>query len=116
MERLFSFFFVLAVMHSGPAPADEYFGPFKESILGIRNHLVDLERMSDTTLRKQHIRGIDNEEIACEAWERAYPNDPWLPGFLSRIIRLYSRGHAGNSMRAKRAAGYYNVVKKGLRR
>jgi hypothetical protein len=114
MERLFSLVFVLAFSHMGPAPADEYFGPFHESILGIRNHLVDLERKNDRDLR-HHVRGIDNEEIACEAWERQYPNDRWLPGFFSRILTLYSRSHSQNGTRARRATVYLHEVQRGLR-
>jgi hypothetical protein len=103
-----------AAAHTGPAPADEYFGPFHESILGIRNHLVDLERKNDGELR-EHIRGIDNEEVACEAWERQYPNDRWLPGFFSRILTLYARGDARNATRARRATVYLQEVQRGLR-
>ena len=114
MERLLSFIFVLAAAHMGPAPADEYFGPFHESILGIRNHLVDLERKNDRELR-HHVRGIDNEEMACEAWERAYPNDRWLPGFFSRIVTLYMRSHAPNVERARRAQVYLHEVQRSLR-
>ena len=84
------------------APADEYFGPFKESILGIRNHLVDMERKNDTQLITA-IVGIDNVEIAIEDWQRHYPRDSWLPGFLDRVVHVYARAHALASARARRA-------------
>lgn len=86
------------------APADEYFGPFKESILGIRNHLVDLERKGDAELVMGHARtGIDNIEVAVEDWQRHYPRDTWLPGFFDRIVHVYARAHALQSARARRA-------------
>ena len=111
---MFALVFILALAHSGPAPADEYFGPFKESILGIRNHLVDLER-SNTRDLIHHRRGIDNEEMACEAWERSYPNDSWLPGFFSRIVHLYQRAHATNDAYYRTARVYLSTVQ-GARR
>src|SRR5215469_10736504 len=74
------------------APADEYFGPFKESILGIRNHIVDFERKADTEL-SDAVRGMDNVEIALEDWHRKYPHDSWLPGFLDRMVHVYGRAH-----------------------
>lgn len=115
MERLFSFVLLLAMAHSGPAPADEYFGPYHESILGIRNHISDLERMRDRDLQR-HRKGIDNETMGCEAWERTYPNDTWLPGFFSRIIRLYERAHAKNDAWYRTAVVYYSTVQRGRRR
>ena len=75
----------LACRASGPAPADEYFGPFKESVLEIRNRLMTFERDADWHLRR-HVRGIDNLEVAIEDWYRKYPRDPWLPGFANRLI------------------------------
>jgi hypothetical protein len=79
----------------GPAPADEYFGPYKESILEIRNRLMSFERDTDWDLRR-HIRGIDNVELAIEDWSAKYPRDPWIPGFSHRLARVYVRAHAGH--------------------
>ncbi len=84
----------LADIHDS-APADEYFGPFKESILGIRNRLVDFERKADSELLVTGtITGIDNVERAIEDWDRHYPRDPWLAGFMDRTLHLYGRAHA----------------------
>jgi len=80
------------VLASGPAPADEYFGPFKESVLEIRNRLMAFERDSDWDLSR-HIRGIDNLEVAIEDWYRHYPRDPWIAGFADRLVRVYGRAH-----------------------
>jgi hypothetical protein len=90
----------LACLASGPAPADEYFGPFKESILEIRNRLMSFERDADWDLRR-HVRGIDNLEIAIEDWYRKYPRDPWLPGFTNRLIRVYARAHTSDRQCAR---------------
>lgn len=94
-----------AISHAdtrGAAPADEYFGPFKESILGIRNHINDLERKADNELGEAE-RGIDNIEIALEDWHKHYPHDSWLPGFLDRMVHVYGRAHLLQSTRCKQA-------------
>lgn len=77
------------------APADEYFGPFKESILGIRNRLTDFERKADHELLiAGTVTGIDNVERAIEDWDRQYPRDPWLAPFMDRTLHIYGRAHA----------------------
>ena len=77
------------------APADEYFGPLKDSILGIRNRLVAFERKADNELLvADTVRGIDNVELAIEDWNRHYPRDPWLAGFMDRMLHVYGRAHA----------------------
>jgi hypothetical protein len=82
-----------AAWASGPAPADEYFGPFKESILEIRNRLMAFERDANWHLARS-VRAIDNLEVTIEDWYRRYPRDPWIPGFASRLVRVYGRAHA----------------------
>ena len=84
------------------APADEYFGPFKESILGIRNHIADLERKANSELADA-VRGMDNVEIALEDWHAHYPRDSWLPGFLDRMVHVYGRAHLLQSQKCKQA-------------
>jgi hypothetical protein len=77
------------------APADEYFGPFKESILEIKNRLSAFEREADSELLiSGRIRDIDNVENAIEDWDRHYPRDPWLAGFIDRMLHVYGRAHA----------------------
>jgi len=112
MGRSFSFLIALALMavlavtnsHAATtgAPADEYFGPFKESILGIRNHINDLERKADGELAGA-IRGMDNIEIALEDWHKHYPRDSWLPGFLDRMVHVYGRAHKLRSAHCQKA-------------
>ena len=77
------------------APADEYFGPLKESILGIRNRLVAYEhKAASDLLVTGSVRGIDNVELAIEDWDHHYPRDPWLAGFMDRTLHIYGRAHA----------------------
>jgi len=72
------------------APADEYFGPFHQSILEIRNRLTKFESESSSELAGS-TRGIDNIEVAIADWYHRYPRDPWIPGFLHRTMDLYAR-------------------------
>jgi DNA-binding SARP family transcriptional activator len=92
----------LPALASGPAPADEYFGPFKESVLEIRNRLMAFERDATSHLRRE-IRGIDNLEVTIEDWYRKYPHDPWIPGFANRLTRVYARAHEQRDARCARA-------------
>jgi hypothetical protein len=91
----------LPALASGPAPADEYFGPFKESVLEIRNRLMAFERDSYWHLRRE-IRGIDNLEVTMEDWYRKYPRDPWIPGFAKRLARVYTRARDQRDVRYAR--------------
>lgn len=87
---------------SEAAPADEYFGPFHQSILEIRNRLIRFEGEADRELAG-HARGIDSLEVTIEDWYRHYPRDPWIPGFMHRTIRLYARIGASGAYRARHA-------------
>jgi hypothetical protein len=86
---------VIALSH-GPAPADEYFGPHKASVLEIRNRLQSFERDNGWDLSR-HVRAIDDVELAIEDWHHKYPRDPWLRGFTLRLERVYRRAHAVQS-------------------
>ena len=88
----------ISVRASSLAPADEYFGPFKESILEIRNRLMSFERDSNADL-VHRVRAVDNLELAIEDWYRRYPRDPWIPGFAVRLARVYERAHAPHNRR-----------------
>ena len=86
------------------APADEYFGPFKVSILEIKNRLTRFEGQQNRELvQSSTIHGIDAVEVAIEDWHRKYPRDSWLPGFLSRIVRVYVRADARHDAHARHA-------------
>ena len=82
-----------AVAASRVAPADEYFGRLKMSILGIRNQLRDLEAKAyyRTSSRGALIGEATFIEDAMRDWSAKYPGDPWIPGFRHRLQRVYVR-------------------------
>lgn len=75
------------------APADEYFGRLKMSILGIRNQLRDLnQRLSFSPGDGAAILGSASfVEDSIRDWERKYPADPWLAKSVYQLTHLYSR-------------------------
>ncbi len=79
--------------HTSVAPADEYFGRLKMSILGIRNQLRDLELRS--AWRGENKRALigkaDFIEDAMHEWSQKYPGDPWIPQFRRRLTLCYVR-------------------------
>ncbi len=78
------------------APADEYFGRFKESILEIRNRLDAFDRRSNAEMRAPGTRrALDNLQDAIHDWKHKYPQDPWLPRSLHRLHRDYQRAGLG---------------------
>ncbi len=82
-----------AVAASRLAPADEYFGHLKMSILGIRNQLRDLETRSAWRgeTRRQLLGKATFIEDAMAEWSRKYPGDPWIPRFRHRLQVVYVR-------------------------
>ncbi len=80
------------------APADEYFGRQKESILEIRNRLDELDRRSDDDmLQPGTTHALDDLQDAIRDWQHKYPRDPWLPGSLQRLLHDYQRAGAASS-------------------
>ena len=86
--------------HSHPravrvAPADEYFGRLKMSILGIRNQLHDLGlRLQYAPEKSEDVLGsAAMVEDAMRDWERKYPADPWLAKSVYELTELYARVH-----------------------
>lgn len=77
------------------APADEYFGRLKMSILGIRNTLHDLSlRLQYTPDKSEDILGSASMvEDALRDWERKYPADPWLAKSVYQLTSLYASVH-----------------------
>jgi hypothetical protein len=77
---------------SGSAPADEYFGPYKQSVLEIRNRLNDYDRRDDGSMLEASVPPyLDHLETAMLDWQRKYPQDPWLPGMFAHLVREYWR-------------------------
>ncbi|HEY9180755.1 MAG TPA: hypothetical protein VIO32_08535, partial [Candidatus Baltobacteraceae bacterium] len=73
------------------APADEYFGRLKMSILGIGNQLRDLAlRLQYTPDKSEAILGsAAMVEDAMRDWEHKYPGDPWLAKDVYQLTSLY---------------------------
>ena len=75
------------------APADEYFGRLKLSILGIANTIKDdgfkYDAHPDTF--PQIANAIKFTEDAIRDWEQKYPNDPWVAKSLFSLERFYQK-------------------------
>lgn len=71
--------------HAAPAPkvapADEYFGRMKMSILGITNSIRDTGTREgfDPTHASQYFGGLLLTENALLDWAHKYPQDSWIP-------------------------------------
>ncbi len=84
---------VAAQQHfSDLAPADEYFGRMKMSILGISNTIKDaglhLDQGADSMAV---IDGLVFTEDAIRDWQRHYPRDPWIAKSLNALRSVYSK-------------------------
>lgn len=72
------------------APADQYFGRMKMSVLGIRNELNGLERRAmggDRNVGSMagKLALVDD---AMNDWRAHYPRDSWLPRFQAQRTRV----------------------------
>ena len=75
------------------APADEYFGRLKLSILGIRNTIKDmgLKADADPPHAVTNVMGaVALTEDAMHDWERKYPHDTWIPPAILSLERVYA--------------------------
>ena len=90
------------------APADEYFGRFQMSVLGIANTIHDAGwRIDEGRAPQSLIAGpLSFATDAIAAWERAYPHDPWIAKDLTELAHVYLRikTPAGAALAAKTAA------------
>jgi hypothetical protein len=77
----------------GLAPADEYFGRFDLSILGVANTIRDAGNRVDGGADPQAmINGpLYFATDALHDWEKKYPNDPWIPKELLALETVYLR-------------------------
>jgi len=84
------------------APADEYFGQLKMSVLGIRNELNGLERRCASGDR--NVAAMSGKlafvDDAMRDWRARYPRDTWLPRYEAQRARVASlialnASHAG---------------------
>ncbi len=77
---------------SSLAPADEYFGHYRLSVLGIANSIRDSGNRIDegnvgSTLDGPLMFATD----AIRAWEKQYPRDPWIARDLFAMQVVYLR-------------------------
>jgi hypothetical protein len=84
-----------------PAPADEYFGKLKMSILGIRNTIKDqgLKVDYDPNAAPGTANAINLTEDAIHDWQHKYPCDSWLPGSLYALEHFYAKIHTDDGVR-----------------
>jgi hypothetical protein len=75
------------------APADEYFGRLKLSILGIRNTIKDMGLKVDANPSNgaQIMNAVALTEDAMHDWEKKYPHDTWIPPAIFSLERLYAK-------------------------
>ena len=76
-----------------PAPADEYFGRLKMSILGIQNTLKDLALKAsfDPPNSENIFNSATFAEEALHEWEHKYPTDPWLAKTVGELVHMYAQ-------------------------
>ncbi|MDQ2818223.1 MAG: hypothetical protein M3T49_08475 [Candidatus Eremiobacteraeota bacterium] len=71
------------------APADEYFGRYKISNIGVRNIIRDLNIEGDSPLALPHQQTrIAAAGLAMVDWADKYPRDSWLPGAMVGFAKL----------------------------
>ena len=103
-----------ATMHD-LAPADEYFGQLRMSVLGIRNELNGLERRAaggdrNVAAMSGKLAMVDD---AMRDWRARYPRDTWLPRFeaqRARVAALIAYGASPQAPRSTSGAGTLTQV------
>ncbi|HEV3088405.1 MAG TPA: hypothetical protein VGX96_14390 [Candidatus Elarobacter sp.] len=88
------------------APADEYFGKLKMSILGIRNTIKDQGLKVDVDPAKADttLNAIALTEDAMHDWQRKYPCDGWIPGTIFALEHFYTKIHTADGVKHVHAA------------
>ena len=83
------------------APADEYFGKLKLSILGIRNTIKDqgIKIDYDPLKAPSTLGAIALTEDAIHDWQHKYPCDTWLPGTLYALEHFYLKIHTDDGVK-----------------
>jgi hypothetical protein len=83
------------------APADEYFGKLKMSILGIRNVIKDQGLKVDYAPDNapSTFGAMALAEDALHDWEHKYPCDTWLPGTIFALEHFYLKIHTDIGVR-----------------
>lgn len=82
---------VLAQPRTAVAPADEYFGRLKMSVLGIANVIRDMRTRVETQPERTPsiFGGLANVADAIRSWEMKYPHDTWIAKDLLALETTY---------------------------
>jgi hypothetical protein len=83
------------------APADEYFGKLKMSVLGIRNTIRDqgLKVDVDSTKAPTTLTSVGFAEDALRDWEHKYPCDRWIPWTIYALEHFYTKIHTADGVK-----------------
>ncbi len=75
------------------APADEYFGPLKQSVIGMRNQIRILGWNYDVNhdIWHQTYTSASLTERAVRDWANKYPHDEQVPRTIFMLQRLYTK-------------------------
>ncbi len=93
------------------APADEYFGPYQQSVLEIRNRLNDYDRLDDRTMLDPSVSAyLDHLQLAIRDWQHKYPRDPWLAAILGHLMREYWRAGQASSATGMAALAFMRAA------
>lgn len=114
MQRV-AFFLVLSLLLVAPAstaakskvaPADEYFGRMKMSVLEITNHVRDSETRiaNDPAHASSQYNMLSWTQDAVEDWARKYPADNWIPSREYRLSHLFWKMHTPEGNKAAERA------------
>lgn len=101
------------------APADEYFGPLKMSVLGIRNQIHDLMiRYEPTWDTDKHLaKAIMGTAVMTEAslhdWEQKYPSDNQLARSVYLLQHLYAKIQLDQSQEKAKFVAQWLVTRYG---
>jgi hypothetical protein len=84
---------VAAALYASMAPADEYFGPLKLSLIGISNSIRDigLRYKYNSAIAQQSFASTQLVESAIRDWAHRYKHDPQLPRSVYFLQRLYTQ-------------------------
>jgi hypothetical protein len=84
---------IAAMLYASMAPADEYFGPLKLSIIGIQNSIRDigLRYKYNNSIAAQSFASAKLVESAIRDWAHRYAHDPQLPRNIYFLQRLYTQ-------------------------
>lgn len=80
--------------HGSKAPADEYFGRLKLSILGIRNSVADIDargESADDVAARNLCHKLIVAEDALRDWQAKYPDDAWIPKLGYAMLKDFEK-------------------------